>query len=689
MILKMSGITILYVILTILIWIGVKGRKLKITHKIGIGILYGICSVLSTHFGVNFGDMVINVRDIGPLAAGLFFDPLSGILAGLIGGIERYIVGTYFNVGSYTRIACSVSTCLAGFLSAGLHVYIFKKEKPSAVFAFIMGAVVEVFHMYVVFITHQTDMKMAFYVVRTCAIPMIVFTGLGMCLSAIFIYVVDGEWKNPFREVRVEEIPISHKFQVWLFVVTVTILLGNFLIYFTLETMSALQNAQNSMIVTTSKIIRIIGEEQNGRDSDRLEDIFNVIHLGSNVDIDLVENQSGIVQNGEHIGQKLPKSIKTYWEMTDSRGLFRDTIFGEKMIGYLSEYDSEITILTTIPLEEVYMDRNAQAYQIALSDILLFTVIYVLVYLLVQQMVVNDLKRVNQSLSKITRGDLNTVVNVRSAAEFAMLSDDINQTVNTLKGYIHAAEKRIEQELEFARNIQRSALPNNFTFPRNDFELYALMNPAKEVGGDFYDFFFIGKDRLALVIADVSGKGIPAALFMMRAKTAIRGLAESGKPVEEILVRANAVLCEGNDAEMFVSVWIGIIDLVTGKMQCANAGHEYPVRTSGDGNYEMVRDRHGLVLAAMDTVRFRPYEMEFQPGDRLVVYTDGVPEAINEDVKQYGEERLLDALNEVRNESMEVTLTSVRRDIASFVGKADPFDDITMLGFIYKGQEKA
>ena len=688
MILQLSGITVLYVILTILIYLWVRDRKLRASEKIGIGILYGICSVLSTHFGVNFGDMMLNVRDIGPLAAGLFFNPLSGILAGLIGGIERYIAGTYFNVGSYTRIACSVSTCLAGFLSAVLHVYIFNKKKPSAIFAFIMGAVVEVFHMYVVFITHQADMKMAFYVVRICAVPMILFTGLGMCLSAICIRVLAGEWKNPFRNIPRKEVPLSHRFQVWLFVVTLGILLGNFLINFALETNSALQNTQNDMLEVTSKIMRIIGEENSGRESDRMENAFEVIRLGSNVKVDLVENRSGIVQNGEHRGRRLPKSLSDYREMANEKGFFRDELFGEKVIGHLSEYSSGLTILTSIPLEEVYMERNAQGYQVALSDILLFTVIYVLVSILVQQIVVNNLRRVNRSLSKITQGDLEVTVNVRGALEFSLLSDDINQTVNTLKGYIRDAEKRIEEELEFARNIQQSALPNNFTFPRKDFELYAMMNPAKEVGGDFYDFFFVGKDHLALVIADVSGKGIPAALFMMRAKTAIRGLAESGKHVTEILASANDVLCEGNEAEMFVSVWIGIIDLSTGKMQCANAGHEYPVRKSADGDYELVKDKHGLVLAAMEGIPFTGYELDFKPGDRLVVYTDGVPEAINESVEQYGTDRLIRALNAVREESIRETLPRVRRDISRFVGKANPFDDITLLGFVYWGQNE-
>ena len=254
-----------------------------------------------------------------------------------------------------------------------------------------------------------------------------------------------------------------------------------------------------------------------------------------------------------------------------------------------------------------------------------------------------------------------------------------------LKGYIEAAEKRIEQELEFARAIQAAALPRNFTYPRHDFEIFATMDPAKEVGGDFYDIFFVDRNKLALVIADVSGKGIPAALFMMRAKTAIRGLAESGQSPSEILYRANNTLCEGNDVDMFVTVWLGIIDLTTGKMNCANAGHEYPAMKYGDGDYELIKDKHGLVLAAMEEMHFKEYEIEFKPGDKLFVYTDGIPEAIDANEEQYGSERLINALNSVKDETMEVTLPAVRENIAAFVGGADQFDDITMLGFAYYG----
>ena len=338
-----------------------------------------------------------------------------------------------------------------------------------------------------------------------------------------------------------------------------------------------------------------------------------------------------------------------------------------------------------MPKSEVYWYRDAQAYEFALADILLFTAIYVLIAYLVNRIVVNNIQLINTSLSKITNGNLNETVTVRNSLEFASLSDDINQTVVALKGYINAAEKRIEQELILARTIQTSALPQIFNFPdRDEFELFASMNPAKQVGGDFYDFFFVDRNKIAFVIADVSGKGIPAALFMMRSKTAIRSFAEAGGTPEEILIKTNEALCEGNDAEMFVTVWIGILDLATGCMACANAGHEYPAIMHQNGKYELIKDKHSVALAAMPGIKPKPYEIKLELNDRIFVYTDGVPEAINEKEEQYGTERMLEVLNTTVGMSMENTLNKVSASVNSFKGEAEQFDDITMLGIEFK-----
>ena len=675
MIIKMSGSTLLYVLLTIAIWYWTKEKEITTSKKIIIGIAYGISSVLSTHFGVSYSNMIINVRDIGPLAAGLFFSPSAGIIAGLIGGIERYIAGTYFGVSSYTRIACSLSTCLAGFVAMGMKIKMFKWKKPSPFYAFFMGSVMEVFHMYVVFITHRNDMRMAFLVVKTCSIPMIVFTGVGLAISSISLQILTGEWKNPIKKIDAENEPLSQKFQRWLFVITSIVILGSFIISYIIQTQSAYQNCESTLRgnYLTIKHNYFLNEDNLGADSTVLYGI--------------IDSNRGVLR-GKNFSQFLPEN--EYENILDNLGKVSPGVFwGIKSYIYANKIDETKILVVAMSEEEVYWYRDAEAYEIAFSDILLFTVLYVLIAYLVNQIVVNNIHLINKSLGKITNGNLNEVVEVRSSSEFASLSDDINQTVVVLKGYIEAAEKRIEQELVLAKTIQTSALPRVFDFPdRDEFSIFASMKPAKEVGGDFYDFFFVDRTKMVFVIADVSGKGIPAALFMMQSKTAIRSFAEAGGSPEEILVKTNDALCEGNEAEMFVTAWIGILDLSTGLMQCSNAGHEYPAIKHKDGSYELIKDKHSLPLAAMPGLKAKPYEIQLEPGDKLFVYTDGVPEATNEQEEQYGINRMLDTLNENQDATMEHTLRAISESVNRYKGEADQFDDLTMLGFEFVQRSK-
>ncbi len=673
MLLKMSGITALYVILTALLWKGTKSKKLSKLQIAIIGIIYGICSILSTHFAVDFGDMLLNIRDVAPLAAGLFFHPVAGIIAGLLGGIERYIVGTYFAIGAYTRIACSVSTCLAGFVAMFMNYVVFEGKKPAATYAFFMGAFMEVFHMYVVFVTHRGDMRMAFYVVSKCCIPMIFFTGLALAITSVVLQKMAGEWKRPVRAMSGEKVPVSVTFQRWLFVVTTLVILGNFGFSYALQTQSAYQDGRAKLETAANNLTQAYerGEGYNA--------------ASSGINFEIITKADGKVVYGTHEGEALGKNQMKLLDAHMDEAVFSERFFGEKALSTVRLITNERLLLMYIPNSELYWYRNAQAYETGLADVLLFTIIYVVIALLVHKIVVRNIEVINDSLDRITNGDLNEIVAVRNSSEFASLSDDINQTVDALKGYIEAAEKRIEQELMFARNIQESALPRNFDFPgRTEFEVYASMNAAKEVGGDFYDFFFVDKNKMALVIADVSGKGIPAALFMMRSKTAIRSLAESGGTPAEIIFKANNALCEGNDADMFVTVWIGIIDFETGVLTCANAGHEYPLLKKANGDFELIKDKHSLALAAMEGTKAKEYELKMEPGDKLFVYTDGVPEAINETEEQYGTDKLEAALNEVKDAPMAEILPHIYDSVDTFKGEADQFDDITMLGFEFK-----
>ena len=245
-----------------------------------------------------------------------------------------------------------------------------------------------------------------------------------------------------------------------------------------------------------------------------------------------------------------------------------------------------------------------------------------------------------------------------------------------------------QTELNMATEIQASMLPSNFpAFPeREEFDLYASMDPAKEVGGDFYDFFLIDDDHLGVVIADVSGKGVPAALFMMISKTVVQNFAMLGIGAAEVLKRANDALCAQNKMEMFVTTWIGILELSTGKMTCASAGHEYPAICRG-GKFELFKDKHGFVLGGMEGARYRDYELQLEPGDKIFVYTDGVPEATSANTELFGTDRMLDALNSAPGASPKETLRVVRAAVDEFVGAAPQFDDLTMLCVEYRGRQ--
>ena len=272
------------------------------------------------------------------------------------------------------------------------------------------------------------------------------------------------------------------------------------------------------------------------------------------------------------------------------------------------------------------------------------------------------------------------------AESFATLSKRTRNYIAQITE-ITAEKERIGTELALATRIQADMLPNIFpAFPeRPDFDIYATMTPAKEVGGDFYDFFLIDDTHLGLVMADVSGKGVPAALFMMISKILVQNYAMTGRSPAEVLRSVNEQICSNNREEMFVTVWFGILDTATGKITAANAGHEYPVIMQTGSRSQLIKDKHGFVIGGMEGIRYREYELTLTPGSKLFLYTDGVPEATNDQNEMFGTERMLAAMDEDPNASPEEILHNVRRAVDRFVQDAEQFDDLTMLCLEYKG----
>lgn len=284
---------------------------------------------------------------------------------------------------------------------------------------------------------------------------------------------------------------------------------------------------------------------------------------------------------------------------------------------------------------------------------------------------------------------------VDSDNEIGSLSDGVYEMICEIEDHLDeirtvtAENERITVELDLAQKIQTDMLPSIFPpFPENtQFDIYANMDPAKEVGGDFYDFFMVDKTHVALVMADVSGKGVPASLFMVVAKTLIKNYALMGGSPAEVLDKVNTQLMDGNEEGMFVTVWMAVIDINTGKGLAANAGHEHPVIRHKDGSFELVKYKHSLAVAMMPGVPFEEHEIEIKPGDRVFVYTDGLPEARNSDKEFFGTDRMLDVLNKDPYAKGHALLTAMINEMSSFVGNAEQFDDVTMLIFDYYGSD--
>lgn len=392
------------------------------------------------------------------------------------------------------------------------------------------------------------------------------------------------------------------------------------------------------------------------------------------------EDAKRIVENGER--------VDNYF--------YSESQFGYNTSAIVPVYSSDNRIVAILGVE-IAMSRLQSTvfeyvlYAVIISSalILLFITGY-LFYLRRKvihpiQLVTGEAEKFIQSENKVSEklGEIHTGDEIEALAQSLLKMEvDINEYITSITK-ITAEKERISAELDVAKNIQAFMLPCIFpAFPdRHEFDIYANMTPAKEVGGDFYDFFLVDDDHLAIVMADVSGKGVPAALFMVITKTMLKNTAQTGLSPKAILEIVNNQLCENNQVDMFVTVWLGIYQISTGHMLCANAGHEYPALMHKDGDYELIHDKHGFVLAGMENSRYSEYELQLVPGDKMFLYTDGVAEATNTDNQLYGTERMLATLNKVKDRSAGEQLEALKADIDSFAGETPQFDDITMLSF--------
>ena len=778
---------------------GVFARWKQRDLQILIGVLFGGLAILGTEFGIDIGGAVINARDAAPLCAGLLFGAPAGLIAGVIGGVERYFA-VYWGAGAYTQIACSVSTVISGLLASSLRRHMFDNKTPGWYYGLGIGAAMEVFHMLMIFVTHGTDTHFAFSFVKACALPMILANSIALCLSILCVNLVENRTLKAKREKRT----ILGIFQGrLLIVVTVAFALSLAFIY-VMQTQLSKTDARRVMLLNIEDIQNEINEKSNQNILKFARAVAGVIDDGSfektNEDARLIAEQLEVKEinivdeNGIIIASSDPVNpgfdmssgeqssaflminkgladelVQNFQPISRDSDIYRKYAAvalkdgGFVQIGYDSEDISEelngiiagstryrrigesgylliadengkivsgpdgtegmtipaisssglaqenrereliktsvegadyfcaygreegYLILALTPVSEAMFTRNLIGYVTMFMEILVFAILFGRIFFLIKQSISDNMKKINRSLQKITEGDLTVRMNVRDNYEFSTLSDSINITVDTIKDFMDKEREHFEKELELAKTIQSSALPKTFpAFPnRLEIDIWASMDAAKEVGGDFYDFYFVRPNVLAFLIADVSGKGIPAALFMMRAKATIKNRMELGDMPNEALTSANASLCEGNEAGMFVTAWLGCLDLENGHIVYANAGHNPPVIRNAEGEYGFLKEKPGFVLAGMEGCTYKLHEMDIKPDDFIFLYTDGVTEATNAEEQLYGEERLLNVIRHAVSEDPKLVCKSVREDIDVFVGTAPQFDDITLLCLKY------
>lgn len=753
------------------------------------GLVFGGIAVIGTEWGIPIHGAQVNCRDAAVMTAGLLFGGPAGIIAGLIGGIERWFA-VYWGVGTFTRMACSISTIAAGIYAALLRKYMFEKKTPGVFLALAVGIVMEVFHMTMIFFTNMSDLDKVMEVEKACTIPMVAANGLSLMLAVLAVTLLSGGFKKK------QERDVSQTVQRWLLGTVLVALAATSVFIYTLQETSAqaqldkllnialketaadIEDASDENLLNLTKNIARLATKDNLEDLMERYDVseINIINsegiitnstnpeyytykmasgeqsaeflclLGDQTEYvqeygpisynsnlsrkyagvkygdgfiqvgydaeqfqkDIRSRIVGITKN-RHVGEtgftlildeknqvvSAPDTLDSSLintnvgveEMPDVEKTYKTDVSGTSCY-YRLQKSEGYSIVSVLPETEAMSNRDIVLLVNTFMEILVFAILFALIFRLVKRAVVKPVERIDETLEKITGGDLTEVVDERSSAEFSALSDGINSTVNSLKEHMEAEARKIQSELTMAKNIQASALPGVFpAFPkRKEFDIYASMDPAKEVGGDFYDFYFTHENNFNFIIADVSGKGIPAAMFMMRALTELKSLTQADLPIGEVFKRGNNALCEGNDAGMFVTAWQGGINLSDGTVKFANAGHNPPLVKHRDGAFEYLNFRSGFILAGMEEMNYKEGGLQLQPGDTVFLYTDGVTEATDNEKKLYGEERLLKILNSREFTDMKDLCNAVRKDVDLFVGDAPQFDDITMLAFRYFGR---
>ena len=755
------------------------------------GLFFGAMAVVGTELGIPVNGALTNCRDAAVITAGLFFGAPAGLLAGLIGGLERWLAA-YWGAGTFTQLACSLSTLFAGIYAALLRRFVLEGKRPAPVFSFIAGLVIEVFHVMMVFLTHPGEPLLAMEVVEASAIPMIFFNGFGVMMSSLALSFLGRKKatlprpkksistivQNGLLMVVAAAFCLSTLF-IWQFQQTIAEIQSESMLNLAIQDMDfEILNAQDEYLLILSNRLAECATQRTAEELQNLMEAYGAaeIHYADKNGIILESTDPGcpgldlnederyryfllamkdnitwvegrtdsageeyairyvgipwgegllligfdqvqadllnqdaltdvtqlhqVGENGFLVVTDLKGQIVSVpaWKESEELSavlsqLSQDhpireevEIDGTSYLYQCSELDN-YRVLAFLPVEEAYQTKTIAVYLNAFLIVLMFAAIFILIIVLIRRSVTQPVREINATLSRITQGELDQQVKARQNQEFEALSEGINTTVDALNRSIQEAENRMNSELAFARQVQLSSLPKPEIFARHrEMDLDAWIQPARVVGGDFYDFYHTARDTVQFNIADVSGKGVPGAMFMMRAKAELRGLAESGHSLEEVFTLGNKALCRDNDAGLFITAWQGSLNLKTGLLTFVNAGHEPPMIRRADGTVEMLKMEPGFVLAAIDTVCYAPETLQLNPGDSLLLYTDGVTDAAGPGETMYTRGRLLETLRDCPSEPGDIC-RRIQESLETFSQGEAQFDDITLLSLRYNGPQ--
>ena len=386
---------------------------------------------------------------------------------------------------------------------------------------------------------------------------------------------------------------------------------------------------------------------------------------------------------------------------SSTTGVYESGEYGKMVSGFAAVRDSSGTIVGVVGVDISLRDVFSPSlifeflYRQLITIILCSILPILLQIFLFRHMIGSPIKKLTTACAKIGGGDLDVSLSIHSGDEIEELSNTLTKMTMQLKQYIiHLTEittekERISAELNIATQIQTSMLPSvsSLSPQCSAFDIYAMMQPAKEVGGDFYDFFLVDNQTLAIVIADVSGKGIPSALFMVISKTLIKSNAQYGKTPKEVFETVNNMLCENNEADMFVTGFLGYLDIPSGNFTFVNAGHNPPLLRS-EGYFDWLKMRSGFVLAGMKDMSYNQGEITLRPGDELFLYTDGITEAMNYEDELFGDIRLLEMVQNCHDLPLKGITESIMHEIDAFSKEVEQADDITMLALRYHGLDE-